>query len=301
MNKNVFLFGAIIVLALVLTVTLTDPSENTLKITGHAIDDNVTDNSTIINETTTDTNETTEINITTEDNSTITNETTTDTNETTETNETNETCVEDWSCENWGSCSGSSESRSCEDANSCGTEIDKPSTSQSCVMPQEPSETEEKEETSGEVVLDLEAEKAKALAEAEAEAARIKALEESQQIIVQSSSEDENTDTTNFLGTGAAIALFEETNCTGCLLDEKCYDFNKRKKDQYCLETGLWQNQSDINATCVENYECGSNRCEEDQCVEYSFVKALVEWLKKLFVFERNLNETNATNFSEEI
>ena len=42
-------------------------------------------------------------------------------------------CTENWNCENWVSCSNQgSQTRTCTDSNSCGTTIDKPSTTQSC-------------------------------------------------------------------------------------------------------------------------------------------------------------------------
>ncbi len=45
-----------------------------------------------------------------------------------------EICVESWSCNSWTACSGSSQSRTCTDANSCGTTYDKPSVTQSCTV-----------------------------------------------------------------------------------------------------------------------------------------------------------------------
>jgi len=42
------------------------------------------------------------------------------------------TCVESWSCTEWSSCSGGTKTKTCTDANSCGTTNDKPATSQSC-------------------------------------------------------------------------------------------------------------------------------------------------------------------------
>lgn len=44
-------------------------------------------------------------------------------------------CIESWSCTDWSSCSGSSQTRTCTDANSCGTNYNKPAESQSCTVP----------------------------------------------------------------------------------------------------------------------------------------------------------------------
>ena len=41
-------------------------------------------------------------------------------------------CVENWSCGSWSTCANSSQSRTCTDANSCGTTVNKPTTIQAC-------------------------------------------------------------------------------------------------------------------------------------------------------------------------
>lgn len=41
-------------------------------------------------------------------------------------------CTENWSCNDWSSCSGGIQTRTCTDANSCGTTVNKSTTSQSC-------------------------------------------------------------------------------------------------------------------------------------------------------------------------
>jgi PGF-pre-PGF domain-containing protein len=41
-------------------------------------------------------------------------------------------CIESWSCTSWSTCSGSVQTRTCTDLNSCGITISKPTESQSC-------------------------------------------------------------------------------------------------------------------------------------------------------------------------
>ncbi len=43
-------------------------------------------------------------------------------------------CVENWSCSEWSRCVDGKQTRECTDANSCGTEILKPTTTQDCVV-----------------------------------------------------------------------------------------------------------------------------------------------------------------------
>lgn len=42
------------------------------------------------------------------------------------------TCIEDWDCEAWSTCSGGTQDRSCTDLNDCGTDDSMPSTSRTC-------------------------------------------------------------------------------------------------------------------------------------------------------------------------
>jgi len=44
----------------------------------------------------------------------------------------NVSCVENWDCTDWSTCSGGIQTRTCIDLNSCGTNISKPAESQSC-------------------------------------------------------------------------------------------------------------------------------------------------------------------------
>ena len=41
-------------------------------------------------------------------------------------------CTESWSCSAWSECSGGIQTRTCSDANACGTTVDRPGLSQSC-------------------------------------------------------------------------------------------------------------------------------------------------------------------------
>ncbi|MBW3015359.1 S8 family serine peptidase [Candidatus Woesearchaeota archaeon] len=45
-----------------------------------------------------------------------------------------EQCIESWSCGDWSSCDGSTQTRTCTDANNCGTTYDRPALSQSCTL-----------------------------------------------------------------------------------------------------------------------------------------------------------------------
>lgn len=44
-------------------------------------------------------------------------------------------CTESWNCGDWGACTGNSQSRTCTDANACGTIVNRPALTQACTSP----------------------------------------------------------------------------------------------------------------------------------------------------------------------
>lgn len=48
---------------------------------------------------------------------------------------TNPSCTESWTCGAWGTCTNSQQSRTCTDANNCGTTTNRPALTQSCTAP----------------------------------------------------------------------------------------------------------------------------------------------------------------------
>ena len=202
-----------------------------------------------------------------------------------ETNET-ETCVEDWSCDSWGDCSGGSQSRDCTDGNDCGTEDDKPSASQSC----DEDEDEVNPYVDNDDVVD---DYVVPLPQEETPEA------ENNEETLENEDSEEYLDDANQL-TGGVVGDDNE-KCVGCVLDEKCYKVNKRKNDQYCLnETVIeWVAQKAINESCVKNFECLNNSCqtvnsecegeaciEERICGEPGFMKKIFNWLRKFLNME---------------
>lgn len=49
-----------------------------------------------------------------------------------------EACVPNWSCTSWSACLNGEKTRSCQDLNNCGTNLNKPSTKVKCTMPSPP-------------------------------------------------------------------------------------------------------------------------------------------------------------------
>ena len=51
-------------------------------------------------------------------------------------------CTEDWTCDDWSTCSNNTQTRTCTDANSCGTTTNRPALTQSCTVTPPPTCTE---------------------------------------------------------------------------------------------------------------------------------------------------------------
>jgi len=195
-----------------------------------------------------------------------------------------ESCTEEWNCGGWADCSGTSQTRTCTDTNECGTEEDKPLVSQSC----EEEETTAEETTTEETTTTTTESTEKTVEQiiAEMESAQVTPNEEA-----ENSEEQKNLESLGELTGGIVGGDFNESECSGCVFDEKCYKVDKRKNNSYCTEEG-WSVQKEINVTCVEDFECLSNSCEEEQCGDYNWLRKFFDWIKGVFIKEIELNET---------
>ena len=70
--------------------------------------------------------------------------------------------------------------------------------------------------------------------------------------------------------------------CNGCELEDNCYPMGYRKEGRYCSENNEFIDQSK-EGVCDNNFECKSNFCISDECVEKGVMKKIIEWFKKLF------------------
>ena len=73
------------------------------------------------------------------------------------------------------------------------------------------------------------------------------------------------------------------TSCDGCKTD-RCYPFGYRKDGAYCsVETLTFVSQKQIDESCDNNFECGSNVCINSQCISASLIQKILNWFKNLF------------------
>lgn len=73
--------------------------------------------------------------------------------------------------------------------------------------------------------------------------------------------------------------------CYGCKLTDKCYPIGYRKSKTYCSDEEFAE-QKEAGVVCENNFECKSNVCVNDECISESFIRKIIDWLKKLFGIE---------------
>lgn len=75
-----------------------------------------------------------------------------------------------------------------------------------------------------------------------------------------------------------------DAQCDGCVDDEeKCFSYGIRKDGEFCSLAGTFSPQKNELSRCENNFECESNLCVEDRCVNAGIIKKILYWLKDLF------------------
>lgn len=64
-----------------------------------------------------------------------------------------------------------------------------------------------------------------------------------------------------------------------------CQSIGLRKSGQYCSGDKIWTIQKDANKPCDNSFECKSNVCVSDKCVNASLMQKIIEWFRNLFRF----------------
>ncbi|MBL7058908.1 hypothetical protein ISS08_00435 [Candidatus Pacearchaeota archaeon] len=76
----------------------------------------------------------------------------------------------------------------------------------------------------------------------------------------------------------------KDNSCIGCFIDNKCYPFNHRKSGEFCsINEGEFISQLEADSTCENNFECLSNICIDNKCVDTSIWNKFISWFRNLF------------------
>jgi len=79
-----------------------------------------------------------------------------------------------------------------------------------------------------------------------------------------------------------------------CLYGNVCFPLGIRKKIEgesvYCdveeiagNASYIWNMQKEKDSNCENNFECRSNLCIDDECINQGFFRRILEWFKNLF------------------
>ncbi len=75
----------------------------------------------------------------------------------------------------------------------------------------------------------------------------------------------------------------EDNQCNGCLLKGKCVPFGYRAEGKYCDISNELKNQKQKQEYCENDFECQSNICLDDVCINKGFFKKIIDFFKNLF------------------
>jgi hypothetical protein len=66
-------------------------------------------------------------------------------------------------------------------------------------------------------------------------------------------------------------------------MNNKCYPFGYRKARQFCHENNTFISQTSDGAYCENSFECRSNLCIDDECVNQGAFKRMMNWFRNSF------------------
>ncbi len=64
-----------------------------------------------------------------------------------------------------------------------------------------------------------------------------------------------------------------------------CDTVGLRKGREYCSADKIWQEQKGANYFCENHFECNSNFCVDEKCVDKGFLRKIIDLIKNLFGF----------------
>ena len=72
--------------------------------------------------------------------------------------------------------------------------------------------------------------------------------------------------------------------CDGCIDDDaKCFSYGIRRDGQFCSLSGSFVEQKAELRSCENNFECRSNLCVEDRCVNSNILRRIFHWVLNTF------------------
>lgn len=85
---------------------------------------------------------------------------------------------------------------------------------------------------------------------------------------------------------GTPKKCVNERTQSGCNLDDDCVSTGTRTENRYCSPDKQFNEQQTTERACSNDYECVSNNCVNNQCMESNLIRRLINWLKNLLGVE---------------
>ena len=71
--------------------------------------------------------------------------------------------------------------------------------------------------------------------------------------------------------------------CNGCILNNKCVSIGYRNNGKYCDISGNFKIQNTSGSECNNDFECDSNLCVNNQCINGNLFQKILNWFSHLF------------------
>jgi len=92
-------------------------------------------------------------------------------------------------------------------------------------------------------------------------------------------------------GSPIAPVVKKLEDCEGCLLKDSCILYGMRIDGEYCDIDKNIKIQKQVSETCNNNFECGSNTCSNDECIDLGrelqetrgLLERILAWLTNIF------------------
>lgn len=193
-----------------------------------------------------------------------------------------EACVENWVCANWSSCINNQETRTCTDANNCGTTAKKPMITQNCTActeswtctdwsvcnnNQETRTCTDAKNCGTTVNKPVESRSCGCTPKWECEINPSTCPSDGLQTKVCKDTACGGEDTREVTKC-EYIPPGQETKCDGCLLDSTCVSFGFRREEKYCDVSKNFYPQKKSGESCDNNFECATNTCSKGACID---------------------------------
>jgi hypothetical protein len=94
---------------------------------------------------------------------------------------------------------------------------------------------------------------------------------------------NDNNACTSDVCSGTPKKCSNRVTSIGCNVNNNCVPIGTRTETQFCNVNKSMVSQTSEDVRCNNNYECTSNVCINNKCIEPNFIQKIINWFIKLF------------------